>query len=147
VGCPGWRRSEEDVLLDDVAAVVRVDEDVAAIAAEVGDHLRGARSEQRAAVVLEAAADEDVPAGVDVRPIPVVAGDQADIDRVVLQRIDRAVIEADPIGRIAVLVDLAVERTPVQAAVVAEVHVLGAVVRAQRDRMLVRMGALRTTIR
>ena len=127
-----------DVLLDDVAPVRGIDEHVAAVTAEVGDHLLAARAEQRAAVVLQAAADEDrVAAGVQVGARRVVRVQLADADVVVLQRVHRPVVGGLPVGAVAVRVDRPVGRAAVDTAVVADVDVGLAADGAERDRVLV----------
>src|SRR5262249_50650709 len=101
------------------------------VAAEVGTHHPVARPLDRLAVVLQATADRDTAV-----PVP------SDADRVVLQRVDGAVVERGPVGRVPGRVGRAVQRPAVDATVVAGDDVRLAVLPADRPRVLVRVGAL-----
>jgi len=98
------------VLLQLVAAVLRVGRGVAAVTAEVGAHLgvtvaavRPDREQVRHTVVLQTAGDHHA----------TVLGVLADGNRVVLQPVHRAVLgHRHPVGRVVVRVRLAVHRAP-----------------------------------
>src|SRR5205823_5497859 len=97
-----------------------------------------------AAVVLQAATDDHAGARRVVRGS---RADVADADCVVLERIDGAVVQALPVGGVAVRVDGAIEGTSVDAAVVADVDVLDAEVGADRSGMLVGVRGLWAAVR